>query len=130
MNLKTKLLNKICAILILTSLLVSDFLFVGTKLISYAIDNGKTNIFNVEFIAYFLDENGEKHKKVQKKIDEDNIYLYVDVEVKSEGYFNGNIEFENCNFELKGEIESKDVSKVSSNKTNKCRKSSYSKTSN
>ncbi len=115
MNRRTKLLNKLCAVLILFAICISDFLFVGTKLISYAIDNVKTNIYNVDFLAYFLDENGEKVDKVQKAIDDEEIYLYVDIEVKNEGYFNGTINLENNNFDLKNDIKSKEVSKISGN---------------
>lgn len=115
MNIKTNILNKICAVLVLTAILVSDFLFVGTKLISYALDNVKTNIYNVDFLAYFLDENGEKVEKIEKPIDDENSYLYVDIDVKNEGYFNGVIDLENNNFELIEKIESLDIAKISKN---------------
>lgn len=116
MNRSTKVLNKICAILILFSICISDFLFVGTKLVSYAIDNVKTNIYNVDFLAYFIDENGEKVDKIQKAIDDENSYLYVDIEVKNEGYFNGTIDLENSNFDLVKKDKIDEVSEISGNK--------------
>ena len=50
---KTNLINKICAILAIFALTVSDFLLVGKTGISYAIDAVKTNHANVEYEAYF-----------------------------------------------------------------------------
>ena len=61
---RTNLINKICAILAIFALTVSDFVFVGKSAVSYAIDAVKTNHANVEFSAYFQDESGEKIQKI------------------------------------------------------------------
>ena len=97
---RTNLINKICAILAIFALTVSDFVFVGKSAVSYAIDAVKTNHANVEFSAYFQDESGEKIEKVEENIDKES-YLYVDLSVKNEGYFSGEITLENSNFNIK-----------------------------
>ena len=59
-NLAKSLISKICAVLIIMALTISDFLFVGASVVSYAIDIAKTNSSNVDFSAYFLNSEGEK----------------------------------------------------------------------
>ena len=85
MNVTKKLLGKVCAIIVIVALTISDFLFVGTEFASYAIDMVKTNSSNVDFSAYFINSNGEKVEKLEKNIDMEEEYLYVDISVKNEG---------------------------------------------
>ena len=115
MNVTKKLLGKVCAIIVIVALTISDFLFVGTELTSYAIDMVKTNSSNVDFSAYFINSNGEKVEKLEKNIDMEEEYLYVDISVKNEGYFNGSISLKNNNFNLKQDILSQDIAKISGN---------------
>lgn len=115
MNITKKLLDKVCTIIIIVALTVSDFLFVGTELASYAIDMVKTNSSNVDFSAYFINQYGEKVEKLEKSINMDEEYLYVDISVKNEGYFNGTISLENNNFNLKQNKLSQDIAKISGN---------------
>ncbi len=112
---KTNLINKICAILAIFALTVSDFLLVGKTGISYAIDAVKTNHANVEYEAYFENEKGEKLEKIEDNIDKEE-YLYVDVTVKNEGYFNGEISLENNNFNIKEDKLSEEVEEIKDNK--------------
>ena len=115
MNKEGNLIKKFCAILMIISLLVSDFIFVGTSLVSYAIDAVTTTSSNVEFTAYFLDSNQAKTDKIQKNIDDGETKLYVDVSVKKEGYFNGQITLNNGNFDLKQEVTSSHVKSIQDN---------------
>ena len=79
-------------------------MFVGVAAVSYAIDVMQTNNNNVEFSAYFLNSNGEKVEKIEENIDKQELYLYVDVAVKNEGYLNeGKITLDNSNFIIKQE---------------------------
>ena len=112
---KNSLFNKVCAILVIIALTISDFLFIGTSAVSYAVDMVKTNSSNVDFSAYFLNENGEKLEKLEKNIDMEEEYLYVDVSVKNEGYFNGTIKLNDSNFNLKQEILSPEISEIKGN---------------
>ena len=116
MNMTRKnLINKVCAIFVIMLLTISDFMFVGTAVVSYAVDTIKTNSANVDFSAYFLNINGEKVESLEDNIDKQEEYLYVDISVKNEGYFNGTIRLNNNNFNLKEEITSSDVAEISGN---------------
>ena len=109
-----KVFIKICAIMVIIALTISDFLLVGKGIVSYAIDVVKTNSSNIEFTAYFMDENGEKNEAIERNIDKEE-YLYVDLAVKNEGYFNGSILINNSNFKISEEILSSVVSSISGN---------------
>ena len=111
---RTNLINKICAILAIFALTVSDFVFVGKSAVSYAIDAVKTNNVNVEFSAYFQDESGEKIQKNEENIDKKQ-YLYVDVSVKNEGYFNGEIKIADENFNIKSDELDPQVTEIKDN---------------
>lgn len=117
MNIRTNNLgNKVIAIIVVMLLTMSDFLFVGASTVSYAINNAKTNSANVEFSTYFLNEAGEKVEKIEEDINKGDLYLYVDVTVKNEGYFNGSVTFNNNNFNVKPEVMSNDIAEISGNK--------------
>ena len=108
------IINKFCAMLLIIALTVSNFLFVGEAAVSYAVETIKTNNSNVDFSAYFLNENGEKVDKIGKNIKEEQD-LYVDVTVRNEGYFNGKISLANSNFNIKDEIQTQDIAEISEN---------------
>ncbi len=115
MNITRKILVKVCAIIAIIALTLSDFLFIGTELV-YAINIAKTNSSSVEFSAYFLDQNGEKVEKLEKNIDMEQEFLYVDISVKNEGYLSdGRIMLEGNNFNLKQDILSQDIASISGN---------------
>ena len=117
MNIHTNnLVNKVIAIIVVMLLTMSDFLFVGASTMSYAINNAKTNSANVEFSTYFLNQAGEKVEKIEEDINKGDLYLYVDVTVKNEGYFNGSVTFNNNNFNVKPEVMSNDIAEISGNK--------------
>ena len=116
MNIASKnVFSKICAIIVIFALTMSDFLFIGKAVVSYAIDNVHTNSANIDFSAYFLNSSGEKTEKLEENVDKGEEYLYVDISVKNEGYFNGKINLENNNFNVKEMILSDYVKKISSN---------------
>ena len=110
-----KLINKICAILVIMTLTISDFLLIGKSAVSYAIDKVATNNSNVDFSAYFQKENAEKVQNVEDNIDKEDEYLYVDVSVKNEGYFNGSIKIADNNFNIKSEKLSPEIAEISDN---------------
>ena len=97
------LFQKILAILIIVLMLFADFALVGINAISYAIDMAKTNSNNVEFIAYFKDSKNEIVSSIDSKTNEKDLKIYIDVSVKEEGYFNGEIELEDTGFEFSSE---------------------------
>lgn len=112
-----KILKKLLAIMMIVMLMATDFVVLGSNLISYAVGlDNTTNNENIEFSAYFKDEGGKRLSSVEKSIEADDLKLYVEIKVKNEGYFNGSIELQNSNFNLKNEKVSSDISKIEGNK--------------
>lgn len=100
----------IILVMILT-MTMTNFIFVGHSLIAYAADGVATNHKNVEFKTYFKDEEGNEVTTLERDTKAEETFLYLRVNVKKEGYFNGEIALENSNFTLK-ESESDYVSKI------------------
>ena len=96
---------KICVILVMiATMTMTNFIFVGNSLISYALDsNNNTNNNNIEFNVYFKNEQGEKVSNLDMIANHPENTLYVYLNVKQEGYFNGTIHLEEgANFQLVG----------------------------
>lgn len=110
-----KVLNKLIAVIAIIAMTMSDFLLVGSNLVSYAVDVAKTNDSNVEFSSYFVSSAGEKLSKVEADINSTDLKMYVEVSVKNEGYFDGQISLGDTNFKIKDTTSSENVSKVESN---------------
>ncbi len=94
---------KICVILVMiATMTMTNFIFVGNSLISYALDsNNNTNNNNIEFNVYFKNEQGEKVSNLDMIANHPENTLYVYLNVKQEGYFNGTIHLEEgANFQL------------------------------
>ncbi len=106
---------KISVILVMIlTMTMTNFIFVGKNLISYAVDNVGTNHKNVEFKAYFKDGEGKEAITLEKEAYTEETFLYLRVDVKKEGYFNGEIVLEDSNFTLK-ESDSAYVNKIENN---------------
>lgn len=89
-----KVLIVICILLVYLSLMMSD-------IVTYASsDTGEENVI---FEAYFENENGERINQIEKSINSEDIRLHIKVEVKNEGYLNGQLELRNANFKFKQE---------------------------
>lgn len=75
--------------------------YLGSGLVSYAVDeqNGKTNIDNVTFEAYFKDEKGQKVYNQEADINS-KIKLYMSISVKEGTLKNVKLDFSNSNFKL------------------------------
>lgn len=99
---KNKVLKISVILLIILTMTMTNFIFVGSSLISYALDNNdKTNNSNIEFNTYFKDEAGEKIASLDILPSNDEAMLYVSINVKQEGYLNGTINLEDgSNFNL------------------------------
>ncbi len=101
-------------LLIILSMTMTNFVFVGKGLISYAAESTATNHQNIEFEAYFKDKNENKVTTLEKENIQEETFLYLNLNVKKEGYFNGEISLENSNFVLK-DSESEYVNKIENN---------------
>ncbi len=112
---KNKIFKTSIVLSLLLTMTMANFIFVGKGLISYAADNVATNHKNVEFEAYFKNQEGKQTETLEKQLnEEEETFLYLRVGVKKEGYFNGEIAIENSNFTLK-EAESSYVNKIENN---------------
>jgi len=115
---KSKILKVSIAMILIVVMTMTNFVFVGESLISYAIDGisvaTATNNKNVEFAAYFKDDSGNVTDKIEKAVSNGEARLYLQVEVKNEGYFNGSISLGNSNFNLISS-ESEYVNKIENN---------------
>ena len=109
-----KILKVSVIILLIITMTMANFIFVGNTLFSYAVDNISTNNDNIEFSAYFKDDNGEKTTNIEKSIQSSNTNLYFYVKVKKQGYFDGKIILEEGNFKLK-EVENEWINKIEAN---------------
>lgn len=97
---KRKLLKIVTVVVLLALLTVPNFIYVGVGLASYAVSNTATSHQNVEFDA---------------ELKEGNI-LSIAINVKREGYFNGEITLENSNFTFDTETTNTYINKIESNK--------------
>ena len=112
-NLKA-IIQKWVAILIILVLFMGQYAITGFLATSYAIDLITTQSNNVQFRAYF--KNGEEElTEIQSSIDAKDLRLKIDVAVKNEGYFNGQISFENAGFILNEATANNYINKIENN---------------
>ena len=106
-------LQKIISMLILVCLLTTDFSILGIGLKSYAANNTE----NIEFSAYFIDQNGNKLEKINQEVTNQELKLHLTISVKNEGYFNGSVKIEDSNFKIKTDekIENNMIAELQSN---------------
>lgn len=111
---KNKILKTSVIIILIMTLTMTNFLFLGSSMISYATDNITTNHKNIEFSTYFKNANGEKTSTLERTADIQEASLYVSVNVKKEGFFTGEIALTDANFNL-ASSESEFVSNIADN---------------
>ena len=110
---KNKIMKVATIIILIMTLTLTNFIFVGSSLISYAANEAETNHKNIDFNAYFVNSNNQTISSVDMS-SEGDIYLNMQIEVKQEGYFNGSITIEDSNFTL-GDTDSSYVNKIEGN---------------
>jgi len=111
---KNKILKTSIVLIMILTMTASNFIFVGSSLISYAAEEISTNHKNVEAKIYFKNQEGKEVTTLEKETDAEETFLYLHINVKNEGYFNGEVTLENSNFKLK-ETDSPYVSKIENN---------------
>ena len=111
---KNKILKIMVVLVCIMTLTMTNFITVAFGLISYAAEEVSTNHPNVEFEAYFKDQEGRKTSNLNTSINSTQNFLYLQVKVKKEGYFNGKISLTDSNFTLQ-ETNSPYVSKIENN---------------
>lgn len=113
---KSKVFKIGVVLIMILTMTMTNFIFVGSSLISYALDsNNNTNNNNVEFNVYFKNEKGEQVSDLDVVPSNHDIMLYMYLNVKQEGYLNGSISLDNeTNFKLV-ESDNQYVEKVEDN---------------
>ncbi|MCI9063018.1 MAG: hypothetical protein HFJ17_00180 [Clostridia bacterium] len=111
-----RIIQKTIAALMVIILILADFAFVGASVISYAIDMVATNNNNVEFAAYFVDKDKQKVTQIDSNINAEDLKVFVEISVKNEGYFNGELSIDDASFIWKDATENEFVKKVEGNK--------------
>ena len=97
-----QVIQKVIASLIIFAMIMVQYAIVGFTAITYAIDMLSTQSENVQFKAYFV-ENDKETATIERSIENKDLKLNIDVSVKNEGYFNGTISLENAGFRIKDE---------------------------
>ena len=97
---KRKILKIVTVVLLLAILTMPNFIYVGAGIVSYAESSTATSHQNVEFDAELKEGN----------------LLGLSINVKKEGYFNGEITLENSNFTFDTEATNSYINKIESNK--------------
>ena len=88
---RNKLFKVSVILVIILTMTMTNFVFVGSSLISYAVGNNNgTNNSNIEFNTYFKNDKGEKVSVTDMVVHNQEALLYMYLNVKQEGYFNGN----------------------------------------
>lgn len=102
---KGKIFQKIIALLVLITMTMANFILITNNAISYAVDtiskDVATNHKNIEFSAYFKNSKDEKVSSIEEGINSSNMKLYMGIQVKQQGYFNGKVTVNTSNFTLK-----------------------------
>lgn len=99
---KSKILKTSIIMILIMTLTMVNFIAVGNSFISYAAEETSTNHRNVEFRAGFEDANGNLTQNIKSTVDSKDLALWLQIDVKKEGYLNGEITINNSNFTLKG----------------------------
>ena len=83
-----RMIKKLLAMLMIIAIISTDFLVLGSNLISYAAEsNSLTNNKNIEFSTYFKDDKGNKVDKLETGIKAENLkystksfFFLIDIE--------------------------------------------------
>ena len=112
-NVKT-FMQKWIAIMTILVMVLGQYAITGFLSTSYAIDLLATQSENVQFRAYF--KNGDEElTEIQSSIDSNNLKLKIDVAVKNQGYFNGQISFVNAGFKLSENTTNTYINRIENN---------------
>ena len=95
---KKRIFDTIVIVLLIASLILTNFIMITWNLVTYAIDSLDES--NIEFSVYLKDADGNKVTNVETAINSTDIVLGVVIDVKDNGYLNGRIELAN-NFKFK-----------------------------
>lgn len=113
---QNKIKKTILVILIIMALTLGNFIAIGMEFISFAVgDLEVTNENNILFKAIFVDNKGDEYKSLNTNMSDRDIKLRLAIQVKKEGYFNGEIHIQESNFILNTNIEDKYINQIEKN---------------
>ena len=116
---KEKILKITTAIALIITLTMANVLVLCDSIVSYAAsaisETKSTSHKNVDFRAYFKVSHGNKVSSLDEKTNSEDMKMYLQVSVKQNGYFNGQISLKNSNFKFKTDIENEIVNKIDEN---------------
>lgn len=113
-----EVLKKIVTMFLVMMLLINSS---AMLIISEAVDEIQilTNNKNVQFIAYFKDDSGNRVSKISKELNSDDMKLYLELSVEKEGYLeNANITLKNSNFVFDTQNQIDGISQISEDSLN------------
>ena len=108
---KERFMKKVVAVNIILTMVLYYFIFIGLNVVSYAAGFGKSSI---DFESYFKQEDGNKVVALDTTTTQE-VYLYLNIGVREDGYFKGQVSFENSNFEIDNSFKDPKVEKIESN---------------
>ena len=114
-----RLFKVLVAFVLIMTMTMSNFLLVGISAVSAVeqiVQEKNTNNKNVEFMAYFKDDEGNNVSSYSSKSTDSETKLYLSVSVKQEGYFNGAISLKDSNFKFKTDVKNEKISEITENK--------------
>ena len=116
---KGRILKAITVIMLIITMTMANFILLGNGIVSYAADiigsEQNTSHKNVAFSAS-LQTDAEENVNLKAKMNVTDLKLHMQISVKQEGYFNGEIVLNNSNFKLKTDILSDGINKIEGNK--------------
>ena len=116
---KQKILKVITAIALIITLTMANVIVLCNSIVSYAAsainEDKSTSHKNIEFMAYFKDSNGNETSTLDAKTNLQDMKLYLQISVKQNGYFNGQISLKNSNFKFKTDISNDSVNGMDEN---------------
>ncbi|MBR0427117.1 MAG: hypothetical protein IJK18_02815 [Clostridia bacterium] len=115
MKIINAIIQKTIAIILIIVMTSTYLNLLGVATITYAIDMLATNNDNVEFRAYFVSQDGGETTEINKNINDKDLSLNIEIAVKNEGYFEGEIYLENPNFKLREDFTNQYVKRVENN---------------
>lgn len=113
-----EVLKKIVTMFLVMMLLINSS---AMLIISEAVDEIQilTNNKNVQFIAYFEDDSGNRVSKISKELNSYDMKLYLELSVEKEGYLeNANITLKNSNFVFDTQNQIDGISKINDDSLN------------
>lgn len=107
-----RIIQKFCAIAIIFIMTMADLVLIGAEFVSYAVNVAETNNSNVEFKAYFIEDN--EPLETTATIDKNDLKIAIELGVKNDGYLsNAKLELaENSNFKFKTDTKSDFINSI------------------